>query len=413
MLYSHLFGKTSKTQPGDDSVNARLLTQAGYISKQMAGVYNYLPLGLRVLNKIQNIIRQEMNTVGGNEILMPTLTQADSYAQTGRDQTMADIFFYSEGEGGAQLILNPSHEEIVTPLAQKYVFSYRDLPLAVYQIQNKYRNEPRAKSGLLRGREFNMKDMYSFHVSEEDMNEYYEKVKKAYFNVYERLGIGDITHLTYASGGVFSKYSHEFQTLSDIGEDTIYVCDKCRAAVNKELIGEQNQCPECGNQDLEEKKSIEVGNIFKLRTKYSSAFKFYYKNENDKETLVEMACYGIGPSRLMGALVEIFHDDKGIIWPESVAPYKAHLVSLGKEDDIKRAADRIYQDLLAKGIEVLYDEREASAGVKLTDADLIGIPYRLVVSKKTLAEKAVEVKKRNEDKAGCMAIDKAVQSMLF
>lgn len=398
MLYSQLFGKTSKTAPADaDSVNARLLTQAGFISKQMAGVYNYLPLGLRVLNKIQNIVREEMNAVGGNEILMPTLTQEENYIKTGRDQTMADIFFYTEGEGGAKLMLNPSHEEIVTPLVQKNVFSYRDLPQCVYQIQNKFRNEPRAKSGLLRGREFNMKDMYSFHTTEEDMNKYYEEVKQAYKNVYKRLGIGEITYLTYAAGGVFSKYSHEFQTLSDIGEDTIYVCDKCHIAVNKEIIDEQNQCPECGNQDLVEKKSVEVGNIFKLRTKFSTAFGFNFQDEDGTEKPVEMACYGIGPSRVMGVLAEIFHDDKGIIWPEAVAPFAVHLIAIGKDEKCFVEAGKLYNELKQKGVSVLYDDRrEVTAGGKFADSDLIGIPTRILVSPKSLEQGSVEMKKRNE-----------------
>lgn len=398
MLYSKLFGKTSKTAPSDaDSVNAKLLTQAGYISKQMAGVYNYLPLGLRVLNKIQNIIREEMNAAGGNEILMPTLTQEDNYKQTGRDVAMADVLFKTEGAGGSVMYLNPTHEETVTPLVQKYTFSYRDLPLAVYQIQNKYRNEPRAKSGILRGREFNMKDMYSFHADETDLNKYYEEVKKAYFKIYERLGIGAITHLTYASGGVFSKYSHEFQTLSEMGEDTIYVCEKCKTAVNKEIIEDQSQCPECGNQDLIEKKAIEVGNIFKLRTKFSSAFKFNYSDENGKENPVEMGCFGMGPSRIMGVITEIFNDERGIIWPESVAPFKVHLLALGKEEETKHEAEKLYKILTDKGVEVLYDDREKlSAGAKLADADLIGLPYRIVVSKKTLDQAGVELKKRNE-----------------
>ena len=411
MFYSQLFGKTSKTAPADvDSVNARLLTQAGFISKQMAGVYNYLPLGLRVLNKIQNIIREEMNAVGGNEILMPTLTQEENYIKTGRDQTFSDVFFYTEGEGGSKLMLNPSHEEIVTPLAQKYTFSYRDLPRCVYQIQNKFRNEPRAKSGLLRGREFNMKDMYSFHASEEEMNKYYEEVKEAYFNVYKRLGIGDITYLTYASGGVFSKYSHEFQTLSDIGEDTIYVCEKCHTAVNKEIISEQTQCPECGNQDLVEKKAVEVGNIFKLRTKYSSAFNFNFQDEDGVEKPVEMACYGIGPSRLMGILVEIFHDDKGIVWPEAVAPFAVNLVAIGKDETCYTEAEKLYKELKKKAVSALYDDRrEVSAGAKFADSDLIGIPTRILVSPKSLEQGSVEVKKRNESNPQLMKISEAVK----
>jgi len=399
MRYSNLFGKTTKTVPADaDSANAKLLTQGGFVAKQMAGVYNYLPLGLRVLAKIQNIIREEMNAVGGQEILLPAMTQEASYAQTGRDKM--DILFRTEGEGGTKLVLNPTHEEVVTPLAQKYVFSYRDLPLAVYQIQNKFRNEPRAKSGLLRGREFNMKDMYSFHVSKEDVDRYYEKVKEAYFKVYERLGIGDITVLTYASGGMFSKYSHEFQTMAEVGEDTIFFCEKCCVAVNKEIIAEQkNACPECGNKKLVERQAIEVGNIFKLGAKFSDPFGFKFKDNDGKDKTVEMACFGMGPSRLMGALAEVFHDEKGIIWPKSVAPYQAHLVSLGADENVKQEAEKLYNQLSEKCIEVLWDDRDASAGAKLADADLIGIPTRLVISKKTLEQKSVEVKERNEKEA--------------
>lgn len=403
MLYSKIFSKTSKTAPADaDSVNARLLTQAGFITKQMAGVYNYLPLGLRVLNKIQNIIREEMNALGANEILMPALSQEESYQITGRNNL--DILFHLTGRDESLLVLNQSHEEVVTPLVQKFVFSYRDLPVAVYQIQNKFRNEPRAKSGILRGREFNMKDLYSFHANEEDLNKYYEEVKQAYRKIFKRLGIGEITILTYASGGSFSQYSHEFQTISEVGEDTIYVCEKCQIAVNKEIIAEHKACPECGNEKLTEKNSIEVGNIFSLKTRFSEAFKFFYKDESDKEQPVVMGCYGTGPSRLMGTLVEIFHDERGIIWPEAVAPYQIHLVTLSKEPEIKKAGDELYQKLLGKGLEVLYDDREESAGSKLADADLIGIPLRYVISKKTLAEQSIEVKKRSEEKSELVEI---------
>ncbi len=399
MKYSQFFGKTSKTIAADaESINAQLLTRGGFIAKQMAGVYNYLPLGLRVLTKIQNIIREEMNAVGGNEILMPALTQEESYVATGRSQM--DILFKTEGEGGTKLVLNPTHEEVVTPLVQKYTFSYRDLPVSVYQIQNKFRNEPRAKSGLLRGREFNMKDMYSFHASTDDLDGYYEKVKEAYFKVYERLGIGDRTVLTYASGGTFSQYSHEFQTFAEVGEDTIYFCKKCEVAVNKEIINDlKNACPECGNNELEERNSVEVGNIFKLGIKYSNPFGFVYTDKEGKATPVQMGCYGMGPSRLMGALVEVFNDAKGIIWPKSVAPFQIHLVVLGADENVKKEAEKLYEKLTERGAEVLYDDREASAGEKLADADLIGIPTRLLVSKKTLEQKSVEVKERSESEA--------------
>lgn len=411
MRYSQLFGKTSKTVPADaDSINAKLLTQSGFIHKQMAGVYNYLPLGLRVLYNIQQIIREEMNAVGGQEILMPVMTQEESWEKTGRSNL--DVLFHFKGQGDTKLVLNPTHEEVVTPLVQHYTFSYRDLPVSVYQIQNKFRNEPRAKSGVLRGREFNMKDMYSFHVSEEDLNAYYDKVKEAYFKIYTRLGIGDITVITYASGGAFSKYSHEFQTLSDIGEDEIYLCEKCKVAVNKELIGEQSSCPECGNKKLEIKQGIEVGNIFKLRTKFSKAFDFTFTGQDGKQQPVEMGCYGIGPSRIMGTLVEIFHDEKGIIWPESVAPYQVHLLTLGIEPSVVTAAEKLYQQLMKEHVEVLYDERDIQAGAKLADADLIGIPIRFLISAKTIGQKNVEVKKRNEQVTKLIPIAKVGKTII-
>ncbi len=404
MYYSKLFGKTSKTVSADEeSVNAQFLIRGGFVSKQMAGVYNYLPLGLRVLTKIQNIVREEMTEIGGNEILMPTLTQEESYKTTGRDNM--DVLFHTEGPGGAKYVLNPTHEEIVTPLVQKYTFSYNDLPLAVFQIQNKYRNEPRAKSGILRGREFNMKDLYSFHTGEESLNEFYEIAKKAYHKVYARLGLGDLTVLTYASGGAFSRYSHEFQTLCEVGEDTVYFCEKCRIGINKEIIADQNSCPECGNVDLAEKKGIEVGNIFKLGTRFTDAFEFKYLDAEGKEQPIPMGCYGIGPSRIMGTLVEVFHDDKGIKWPESVAPFKYHLLALGKEDETFVEAEKIYKNLVSQGVEVLYDDRRGvTAGEKFADADLIGLPIRLVVSKKTLAENSVEQKLRNETEASLIKI---------
>lgn len=405
MKYSQLFGKTTKSAPADaDSVNAKLLAQGGFVSKQMAGVYNYLPLGLRVLTKIQNIVREEMNAIGGQEILMPALTQEENYVTTGRNNL--DILFHLEGAGGSKFVLNQSHEEVVTPLVQSSAFSYRDLPVAVYQIQNKFRNEARAKSGVLRGREFNMKDLYSFHTSQADLDSFYEKATAAYFNVYKRLGLGDTVVLTYASGGSFSKYSHEFQAMSEVGEDTIFLCEKCRIAVNKEIIEEQNSCPKCGNTNLVTKKAIEVGNIFKLQTRFSDAFKFTFKDKEGKENPVIMGCYGIGPSRLMGTMVEIFHDDSGIRWPESVAPYAVHLVRLGADPAVVTEADKLYASLKKKGIDVLYDDREsATAGEKFADADLIGIPLRLLISKKTLATNSVEVKKRNEKNSDIVALE--------
>jgi len=407
MRYSQLFGKTSKTVASDaDSINAKLLTQGGFIQKEISGVYNYLPLGLRVLTKIQNIVREEMDKVGGQEILMPAMTQNESWITTGRNNM--DVLFHFKGQGDTDLVLNPTHEEVVTPLAQKYIFSYRDLPVAVYQIQNKFRNEARAKSGLLRGREFNMKDLYSFHINEEDLNRYYEIVKKAYFEIYKRLELDDITVLTFASGGAFSQFSHEFQTINENGEDTIYLCEKCKIAINKEIVDTQKTCPECGSDKLKTVKATEVGNIFKLRTKFSQAFNFYYSDSKGQEKIVEMGCYGFGPSRTMGTIVEIFNDNKGIIWPKEIAPYQIHLIGLDLFDEnIKNQVEKIYQDLLDKNIEVLFDDRiDVTAGAKFADADLIGNPIRLVISKRSLENGGIEFKKRNEEKSEIIDLDK-------
>ena len=397
MRYSQLFSKTKFEAPADaDSINAQFLSQGGFIARQVAGVYNYLPLGLRVLVKIQKIIRDEMNALGAQEVLMPALTQLESYIQTGRQEI--DVLFHLEGHGG-KFVLNQSHEEVITPLVAQFAFSYRDFPVAVYQIQNKFRNEARARSGVLRGREFNMKDLYSFHANEEDLNAYYEKVQAAYHRIYARLGLGDITLLTYASGGSFSKYSHEFQTLCDIGEDTIYVCEKCKIGINKEIIDDQNACPKCDSKDLVQKKAIEVGNIFKLRTRFSTAFGFTYADEKGERKPVEMGCYGIGPSRVMGTLVEVFHDEKGIIWPESIAPFTAHIVTLGTPPEVLESANELYTQMQNLGVEVMIDDRDESTGKKLNDSDLIGIPWRVVVSARSLKNGGFEVKKRCEKDA--------------
>lgn len=403
MKQSILFTKTIKETPKDEtSYNAQTLMRAGFIDKVGAGIYTFLPLGLKVLNKINNIIREEINTVGGQEILMPALTPKEVWQATDRWDNF-DALFKLAGSDDKDYALGATHEEIVTPLAKRYTFSYKDLPFSVYQIQTKFRNEKRAKAGLIRGREFSMKDLYSFHTSQEDLDNYYEKVKQAYFKIYQRLGLSDITCLTYSSGGAFSKYSHEFQTLTEVGEDTIYFCPKCKVAVNKEIISEQNSCPECGNTSLEEKRAVEVGNIFKLGTKFSKAISFSVKGEDGKENDILMCSYGIGLSRVMGTIVEVYHDDKGIIWPKNLAPFSVHLISLKQNDE----AEKIYQDLISQNIEVLYDDREdVTPGEKFVDADLIGCPYRLVLSSKTLENKKIEFKDRKSDEIKLININK-------
>lgn len=399
MRYSKLFSKTSKSVPHDaDSANARLLTQGGFIHQEVAGVYSYLPKGLKVLRKIEAVIREEMQQLG-QEILMPALTPKAVWEKTDRWADF-DALFRLEGVGGKEYALGATHEEIVTPLAQEYTFSYKDMPFAVFQIQNKFRNEPRAKSGLLRGREFSMKDLYSFHASQEDLDDYYDRVMEAYLRIFEKLGFDpSITYTTYASGGAFTQFSHEFQVLHEVGEDIIYTCEKCRLAVNKEIIDEQSDCPKCGNKDLKEQRGIEVGNIFKLGSRFSEAFGFKYTDDKGQQNPVLMGCYGIGPSRIMGSLVEVYNDEKGIIWPKNLAPYQVQIVSLGNDEKVIGAADRLYEDLKKAGFDTLYDDRDAGAGAKLADADLIGNPIRLVVSNRTLEQDSAEWKERDKKEA--------------
>ncbi len=409
MRQSKLLGKSIKQAPKDEvSVNSQLLIRAGFIDKLMAGVYSYLPLGLRTLNKIKNIVREEMNKIGGQEILMPALLPKEPWQKTGRwENPGKEVMFQFKSRGDKDFGLGWTHEEIVTPLVQKFVNSYKDLPVAVYQIQDKFRNEPRAKSGLLRGIEFSMKDLYSFHRDEEDMWKYYEASKQAYLNVFRRCGLD--AKIVEASGGDFSKYSHEFQVFTEYGEDTVRYCPKCDFAQNSEICELQigDKCPKCGEPILEA-KAIEVGNIFPLKTKYSTAFNFKYNDEKGKSQDVVMGCYGIGPSRVMGSVVEVHHDEAGMIWPEQIAPFRVHLLFLGKDDKILSAAEKLYAELCASGIEVLFDDREESAGIKLNGSDLLGIPFRLVVSEKTLAKNSVELKKRNESETSLIKIEKVI-----
>jgi len=400
MLQSKLFYKTNKNKSANaDSVSHDLLTRAGYIDQLMAGVYSFLPLGFRVLEKVENIIRKNMADVDGQEILLPALQPKENWVKTGRIESLADILFKLKGNGEKEYILGPTHEEVITPLAKRVVFSYRDLPFYVFQIQTKFRDELRPKSGLLRTKEFKMKDLYSFHANQDDLDKYYERVAKAYMNIYKEFGIGKITHRTFASGGTFSKYSDEFQTTTEAGEDIIYICQKCQVAINKEIKNETPDCPNCKASDFEEKKAVEVGNIFKMGTKYSLPFDLKFTDKDANEKPVLMGCYGIGLGRVMGAIVEASHDDKGIIWPKSVAPFLVHLIGVENNPKIKRTAQKLYTDLQEQNIEVLYDDREnKTAGEKFGESDLLGIPYRLVISERTLKENSVEIKERASEK---------------
>ena len=399
MLQSKLFTRTQKESPrGEESLNAILLQRAGFIHKEMAGVYSFLPLGLLVLRKIENIIREEMERVLGQEILMSVLQSKEIWEKTGRwSNGVGKEVMYKCKMGNKEIGLGPTHEEMLTNIVKNYVKSYEDLPIYVFQIQTKFRKEVRAKSGLLRGREFGMKDLYSFHAAEHDFKDYYEKVKEAYFRIFKRCNLKAI--LTEASGAGFTQgYTHEFQVISNAGEDTIVYCPKHHFAQNKEItkFKSGDKCPVC-QMILKEDKSIEVGNIFPLGTKYTQALGAFFQDKNGKKKPIIMGCYGIGTSRLMGSVVEIFHDSKGMIWPTEVSPFLAHLILLPvkKIAPIKKTAEKIYFSLQKAGVNVLYDDREnKSVGEKFADADLIGLPYRVVVSQRTLQKNSVEIKER-------------------
>ncbi len=376
-----------------DTINHQLLVQAGFVRQLMAGVYIYTPMGLRVLNKIRSVIREEMNAIGGQEVLMPSLHPKQNWVQTGAWDSV-DVLFKLDSRTGKEYALGQSHEEIVTPLAKEMIKSYKDLPLALYQIHWKFRDELRAKSGILRGREFEMKDMYSFHENQEDFERFYEEVKKAYLRAYDKIDL--VAKVTEASGGGFSnKISYEFMVLTDAGEDDIYYCPSCEFCVNSEIAKQKvgDSCPKCNEGELLEARASEVGNVFDLGTKYSKDFEVFYVYADGSKQQPIMGCYGWGTTRTMGVIVEKSHDERGIIWPASVAPYQLVLVSLAGAE---QQAQGLYDQLTKAGAEVLWDDRDESPGKKFADADLIGVPVRLVVSEKT-GDK-VEWKNRASDK---------------
>jgi len=397
MRYSRLFGKTVKSVSSQfESKSYELLTKAGFIDQLASGIFNILPLGKIVLTKIENIIREEMNAIGGQEIQMPILHPKSLWLKSGRWDNV-DVLFKIKSQFDQEYAIAPTHEETVTPLAKKFIKSYRDLPLALYHITQKFRDEPRPKSGILRGREFGMKDLYSFHTSKDDFAAFYKRVIDSYLRIFRRCGLEKIK-ITEASGGSFTKkFSHEFNVITPAGEVDLIYCSSCSFAQNEEIstLKEGNTCPKC-QQKLKKDRAIEVGNIFDLGSRFSEAFDLKFTNELGEENFLVMGCYGIGTTRLIGTIAEVCTDALGICWPESVAPYKVHLLGLNIDDDlIKSRVNSIYQSLKKNGVEVLFDDREkVTAGEKFADADLIGIPIRIVVSKKT-GEK-IEFKKRSE-----------------
>ncbi len=414
MRRSQLFTKTRKQIPADEvSRNAQLLTKAGYIHKELAGAYTFLPLGLKVLKNIENIVRQEMDAVGGQEVRMTVLQEPHLWKETGRwDDAKVDIWFKTHLRSGGELGLAPTHEEPLTNILKSDVSSYKDLPQLIYQIQTKFRNELRAKSGIMRGREFLMKDMYSFTRNQAEHDELYEKIKQAYYKVFDRLGIGDKTFLTFASGGMFTKYSHEFQTLTPAGEDQIYLSRDKKMAVNQEVMEDQ-VLADLGldRNSLEEVQAAEVGNIFSLGTKFSDALGLHFPDEHGQQQPVIMGCYGIGISRSMGVIAELLSDDKGLVWPDSVAPYRVYLCRLGGSPEVMEAGDKLYRQLTDAGISVIYDDRDVRAGEMFADADLMGIPQRVVISDRSLQSGQAELKPRISDETRLIPTDSVTSTL--
>ena len=412
MRQSKLFTKTKKEAPADEvSKNAEFLIRAGFIHKEMAGVYSYLPLGLRVIKKIENIIREEMNAIGGIEMKTSILQNKEIWEKTNRwDDKEVDIWFKTKLKNDTEIGLSWSNEENFTNILKQYVNSYKDLPIYAYDFKDIMRNEIRSKSGIMRGREFYWKALYSFSKNEKEHNDFYEKMKITYGNIFKRVGIGHLTYLTCASGGAFSKYSHEFQTITGAGEDTIYVNEDNAIAINKEVFEDEViQSLGLEKDKLVEHRGIEVGNIFTLGTSKAESLDLYYTDEKGNKIPAFIGSYGIGLGRLMGTVVEVLSDDKGIIWPESIAPFKIHLLALGDDDGVLTEANNVYENLNKNNIEVLFDDRMGlSAGEKFADADLIGIPYRAVVSLRSIKENGIELKKRTEEKGKIVSVDELI-----
>lgn len=393
MRISQLFTKTSKTAPADEvAKNAQLLIRAGYVHKEMAGAYAYLPLGLRVVEKIKQVVREEMNTIHSNELIMTSLQNKAIWEKSGRwDDEKVDVWFKSALQDGTEVGFGWTHEEPIVEMLKQHVRSYKDLPVSLYQFQTKMRNELRAKSGIMRGREFVMKDMYSFHDSAEALEAYYQETIEAYNRVYKRLGIGDDTYVTFASGGAFTKFSHEFQTICDAGEDVIYLHREKNIAVNEEVIDEAVKELGISRDELEKVKTAEVGNIFNFGSQKTDEMGLKFVDNADKQASIYMGSYGIGVTRVMGVIAEKFADDAGLVWPEVIAPYQVYLATIG---DVTKEAEELYTYLGEKGVEVLYDDRDERPGTKFADAELMGIPHRVVLSPKLVSEQKYEYKAR-------------------
>ena len=411
MRLSKNFTRTIKQAPADEVArNAQLLIRAGYVHKTMAGVYSYLPLGLKVVENIKQIVREEMNKIDSQELVMSTLQRKETWQETGRwSDELVDVWFKSHLQDGTEVGFGWTHEEPIVDLLRNYLKSYKDLPISVYQFQNKLRNELRAKSGIMRGREFVMKDMYSVHASKEDLDNYYNAAIEAYKRCYDRFGIGDETYVTFASGGAFTKFSHEFQTICDAGEDYIYLHRGKNIAVNEEVLDEAVKELGIDRSELERVKTAEVGNIFNFGTQKSEEMRLVFTDADGVEQYAYMGSYGIGITRVMGVIVEKFADDKGLVWPENIAPAKVYLVQIGSQS--RATADELYQKLQSAGIETIYDDRDERPGVKFADAELLGIPYRVTVSDRLLDDGKWEVSTRQTGEQRLLTADELLATL--
>lgn len=406
MRYSQSFIYTNKEAPKDaDNVSAKLLFRGGYVDRLAAGIYSFLPLGLRVIEKITTVIREEMNAIGGQEVLLPALQPKELWEETGRWGKMEPPLFTVKDIHDRDLALGSTHEEVITDLVRHRVASYKDLPFMLYQIQNKFRNEIRSTGGLLRVREFLMKDAYSFHEDEKDMKEYYQKGIEAYRKIFKRFNL-DVVMVAAHSGSIGGEISNEFMTLSPTGEDKVVMCTKCDWAANVEVSGAVEKCPDCGG-NVRTEPAIENGHIFSLKTIYSEKMGAYYTTKDGKRVPIYMGCYGIGIGRLMATIVEVHHDDNGILWPKEATPYDAVLVDLAGDDE----SERVHRELQKAGVDVLWDDRDVSAGEKFADADLLGFPIRLVISSQTKKQNGVEIKMR-EEKEGKIVPTEKIQDIL-
>ncbi|MFH0918564.1 MAG: proline--tRNA ligase [Candidatus Omnitrophota bacterium] len=394
MFWSKVFIPTLKETPKDaESLSHQLLLRAGFVRMLMAGAYTYLPMGLRVLEKIQGIVRQEMNACGASELLLPALQPLELWQRTGRDKDLGEVMFKFKDRRGRDLSLGPTHEEVITDLIKNNLSSYRQLPLVLYQIQTKFRDELRPRFGLIRCCEFIMKDAYSFDQDEAGLDKNYQLMYAAYKRIFSRCGLE--TLITEADSGVMGgKVSHEFMAPAPQGEDIVLRCPKCK--LSRAFKEEAGVCPEC-NVPLDKINTIEVGHIFKLGTKYSQAMQANFPDSLGQLKPLIMGCYGIGVSRLISAIIEQNNDSDGIIWPQEVAPFGIIVLPLDvTNQEVMQAAKSLYQELKDNGLDVLLDDRDERAGVKFKDADLIGVPVSIIIGKKSIEEKKIELRLRKD-----------------